>query len=146
MTNTNTTHTPINLAPGLDLMVRADLVDDHETQRLVEKCKELLDRANHIREITDMATTIAEAWDRAAQSEPDSDEPVEGLDFSNVPVLEAAGIILAHFETAAYELKVLLAVLPVVPDYRIINVRECVELETRKLYAGRFAPRGAVRS
>lgn len=35
--------TPINLAPGVDLMVRADVADDVTTKTLVERCKTVLD-------------------------------------------------------------------------------------------------------
>lgn len=53
-TNTAPTHTPINLAPGVDLMVRADMVDDPDTKVLVDHLVEHLDRGNREREIRNL--------------------------------------------------------------------------------------------
>lgn len=109
MTNTPTasTHTPINLAPGLDLMVLAGYADDPPTLELVEKCKELLDRAAHIKEIESELTWL-----------------VAGEDFDGLEtVLESAGWISNRTESTCERLaNGIRALLPTLDTADIIDV------------------------
>ena len=47
------THEPIELIPGLDLMVRADFMDDADVQRLASKLREIVRRDDRMREVLD---------------------------------------------------------------------------------------------
>ena len=115
--STATAHTPISLAPGLDLMVHVDHEDDDETLRLVDKIKTLLDRAEHAREVTDNVNALRErgtelsfrglelvletmGWDRA-RCESTHDELADGI-IALIPVLSLSDLIDAD-EVSEYE-------------------------------------------
>lgn len=115
--STVTTHTPIQLAPGLELMVHVDHLDDDETSCLVDKIKTLLDRAEHARELTDNVNTLRErstelsfrglemvlegmGWDRC-RSESTHDELADGI-IALIPSLSLSDLIVAD-EISEYE-------------------------------------------
>lgn len=135
--NTVTTHTPINLAPGIDLMVRADLAEDSVTLALVDQCKELLNRPAHIETIEAAIADLVAAGDDEGYGDCDK------LEWGLVGIAEMAGFHLAREEDWAFYGKAILAFLPILDDARIFEVAKVAEFEHNKLYA---AQKSKVRS
>ena len=128
MTTPQTTHTPINLAPGLDLVIHADHSGNPVTFALVERCKALLDRVENVAEIKACVETLLDSDDES------------GL----ACIHDAMGWVDNWRDTSAKrKADAILALLDVCNDDRIIGARECADYAVRALYAEQQAACGA---
>lgn len=100
-----TTHTPINLAPGIDLMVREDVIGEPETEMLIDSLRATLDRTTLIEDIKAAVEALiagGKAGDDACDQSMDAIMEVARWTFnSTAPVLwdELSAVLYAALET-----------------------------------------------
>jgi hypothetical protein len=118
------THTSINLAPGLDLMVHADHADNANTLELIERLREILNRDELVEGIKGHVLAIVEA------GEAGDDECGTAMHH----ILEAAGWHSCYSEgTFDEDRAVLFGALDAIPLERVIIVRDVTVIEWGKM-------------